>query len=178
MYILPTLHPYFEQVSRPALPLPHPRAHNEVLCSSGAFSSMTSALGVGGRESRSTSRCSSPGPHGKEDAPLLTNAAPSKSFIPPPSPTLSDSFSRVKSSRRTPFVRSYPPCPSCPIIQLLILFLQPPFNSTQSLALQYLTLFLSFTIPAVGTPHRCLLQLSLFIKSCILYSKFHYGTAF
>ncbi|XP_063843726.1 potassium voltage-gated channel unc-103-like isoform X15 [Scylla paramamosain] len=42
----------------------------------GAFSSMTSALGVGGRESRSTSRCSSPGPHGKEDAPLLTNAAP------------------------------------------------------------------------------------------------------
>ncbi|XP_063843724.1 potassium voltage-gated channel unc-103-like isoform X13 [Scylla paramamosain] len=43
---------------------------------SGAFSSMTSALGVGGRESRSTSRCSSPGPHGKEDAPLLTNAAP------------------------------------------------------------------------------------------------------
>ncbi|MPC29377.1 hypothetical protein E2C01_022606 [Portunus trituberculatus] len=37
---------------------------------------MTSALGVGGRESRSTSRCSSPGPHGKEDAPLLTNAAP------------------------------------------------------------------------------------------------------
>nr|XP_053642142.1 potassium voltage-gated channel unc-103-like isoform X2 [Cherax quadricarinatus] len=43
---------------------------------SGALSSMTSALGVGGRESRSASRCSSPGPHGKEDAPLLTNAAP------------------------------------------------------------------------------------------------------
>ncbi|XP_068205685.1 potassium voltage-gated channel unc-103 isoform X8 [Palaemon carinicauda] len=42
----------------------------------GALSSMTSALGVGGRESRSTSRCSSPGPHGKEDAPLLLNAAP------------------------------------------------------------------------------------------------------
>ncbi|XP_069974876.1 potassium voltage-gated channel unc-103 [Penaeus vannamei] len=42
----------------------------------GALSSMTSALGVGGRESRSTSRCSSPGPHGKEDAPLLMNAAP------------------------------------------------------------------------------------------------------
>ncbi|XP_042228993.1 potassium voltage-gated channel unc-103-like isoform X13 [Homarus americanus] len=43
---------------------------------SGALSSMTSALGVGGRESRSASRCTSPGPHGKEDVPLLTNAAP------------------------------------------------------------------------------------------------------
>ncbi|CAL4066043.1 unnamed protein product, partial [Meganyctiphanes norvegica] len=42
----------------------------------GAVTGMSSALGVSGRDSRSTSRCSSPGPHGKEDAPLLVNAAP------------------------------------------------------------------------------------------------------
>ncbi|XP_076044307.1 uncharacterized protein LOC143027138 [Oratosquilla oratoria] len=48
----------------------------------GALSSVTSALGVGsgagvnGRDSCCTSRCSSPGPQGKEDAPLLMHAAP------------------------------------------------------------------------------------------------------
>ncbi|XP_042228988.1 potassium voltage-gated channel unc-103-like isoform X8 [Homarus americanus] len=65
-----------QDVSSHNLNFEHKQRSGTLNSITGALSSMTSALGVGGRESRSASRCTSPGPHGKEDVPLLTNAAP------------------------------------------------------------------------------------------------------
>ncbi|KAB7508095.1 hypothetical protein Anas_02081, partial [Armadillidium nasatum] len=42
----------------------------------GALTSVTSAFGMTGKDSKSASRSSSPGPPGKEDAPLLLHSAP------------------------------------------------------------------------------------------------------